>query len=62
MNAKLHPVTFELPDELMAELTITANAKGMTSEEWVTILAKQAISELPALVDEHQTMTKTNNL
>jgi hypothetical protein len=26
MNAKLHPVTFELPDQLIAELTITAHA------------------------------------
>ena len=33
MNSKLHPVTFELPNELMAELAITAHAKGVTLEE-----------------------------
>jgi len=55
MNEKLHPVTFDLPDELIAELSITAHAKGMTLEEWVTILVKQAINELPAQADENQT-------
>jgi uncharacterized lipoprotein YddW (UPF0748 family) len=58
MNAKLHPVTFELPDELLAELTITAHAKGMTLEEWVTILVKQAMNELPAQADENKTLTE----
>jgi hypothetical protein len=59
MNSKLHPVTFELPDQLIAELTLTAHAKGMTLEEWVTILVKQAISELPAQASESQALAET---
>lgn len=58
MNSKLHPVTFELPDELIAELTITAHAKGMTQEEWVTLLVKQAINQLPVQADESQTLAE----
>jgi hypothetical protein len=58
MSSKLHSVTFELPDELMAELTITAHAKGMTLEEWVTILVKQASRELPTQADENQTLAE----
>ena len=58
MSSKLHPVTFDLPDELIAELTITAHAKGMTLEEWVTILVKQAMNELSAQTDESQAMTE----
>ena len=30
MNTKLSPVALDLPDELIAELTITAHAKGLT--------------------------------
>jgi antitoxin component of RelBE/YafQ-DinJ toxin-antitoxin module len=56
MSSKLHPVTFKLPDELMAESTLTAHAKGMTREEWVSILVKQAMNELPAQADENQTL------
>lgn len=58
MNSKLHPVTFELPDQLIAELTSTAQAKGMTLEEWVTILVKQAINKLPAQIDESQALAE----
>lgn len=48
MTAKLAPVTLNLSDELTAELMITAKTRGLTIEEWVTILVKKAISELPA--------------
>ena len=58
MNSKLHTVTFELPDQLIAELTSTAQAKGMTLEEWVTILVKKAINELPAQIDESQALAE----
>jgi hypothetical protein len=58
MNSKLHPVTFELPDQSIVELTITAHAKEMTLEEWVTILVKQAISELPVQANESQALTE----
>jgi hypothetical protein len=47
MNANLTPVTLDLSDELIAELTLAAQAKGLTLEEWVAILVKKAISELP---------------
>lgn len=47
MNSNLIPVTLDLPDELIAELTLTAQAKGLTLEAWVTIFVKKAISELP---------------
>ena len=47
MNAKLTPVTLDLPDALIVKLNLQAQAKGLTLEAWVTILAKQAISELP---------------
>jgi hypothetical protein len=47
MNSNLTPVTLDLSDELIAELTLAAQAKGLTLEEWVTILVKKAISELP---------------
>ena len=47
MNSNLTPLTLDLPDELIAELTLTAQEKGLTLEEWVTILVKKAISELP---------------
>lgn len=58
MSSKLHPVTFDLPDALIAELTITAHGKGMTLEEWVTILVKQAMNELCAQTDESQALTE----
>lgn len=58
MNTKLNPVTFELPDELMAELTIRAHAKVMTLEEWVTLLVKQAMNELPAQASESQALAE----
>lgn len=58
MNSKLHPVTFELPDQLIAEITSTAQAKGMTLEDWVTILLKKAINELPAPTDESQALAE----
>ena len=47
MNANLTPVTLDLPDTLIAALTLEAQKKGLTREAWVTILVKQAISELP---------------
>lgn len=47
MNSNLTPVTLDLSDELIAELTLAAQAKGLSLEEWVTILVKKAISELP---------------
>ena len=47
MNANLTPVTLDLPDELIAELTLAAQVKGLTLEEWVTILVKKAIRKLP---------------
>ena len=47
MNSKLVPVTLDLSDELTDTLTLAAQAKGLTMEEWVTILVKKAISELP---------------
>ena len=47
MNSNLTPLTLDLPDELIAELTLAAQAKGLSLEEWVTILVKKAISELP---------------
>ena len=47
MNAKLTPLTLNLPDELIAELTMSAHAKGLTPKEWITILVKKSISELP---------------
>jgi len=54
MNAKLTPLTLDLPDELIAELTTSAHAKGLTLEEWITILVKKSISELP---DDSATQT-----
>lgn len=48
MNPILQPVTLDLSDELTAKLTLEAQAKGMTLQQWVTILVKKAISELPA--------------
>lgn len=48
MTEKLAPVTLNLSDELTAELMITAKTRGLTIEEWVTILVKKAINELPA--------------
>jgi len=47
MNSNLTPLTLDLPDELIAELTLAAQVKGLTLEAWVTILVKKAISELP---------------
>ena len=55
MNTKLNPVTLDLPDELIAELTITAHAKGMTLEEWVTLLVSQAMNQLTRQVEDSQT-------
>jgi len=52
MSSKLHPVTFDLPDELIAELTITAHGKGMTLEEWVTIPVKLSAQDLPAIKEK----------
>ena len=54
MNAKLTPLTLDLPDELIAELTTSAHAKGLTLKEWITILVKKSISELP---DDSTTQT-----
>ena len=54
MNSKLTPLTLDLPDQLITELTLEAQAKGLTLEEWVTILVKKAISELP---DDSTTQT-----
>lgn len=54
MNSNLTPVTLDIPDELIAKLTLAAHAKGLTLEEWVTILVKKAISELP---DDSTTQT-----
>lgn len=54
MNSNLTPVTLDLPDELIAELTLAAQAKGLSLEEWVTILVTKAISELP---DDSTTQT-----
>lgn len=48
MTAKLTPITLNLSDELTAELTIAAKTRGLSIEQWVTILVKKAISELPA--------------
>ncbi|MEO5659577.1 MAG: hypothetical protein ABIQ90_07255 [Polaromonas sp.] len=48
MPSPLIPVTLDLPDALIAELSLTAQAKGLTLEMWITILMKKAISELPA--------------
>ena len=48
MSSKLHAVTFELPGESIVEPTIMAHVEGMTLEDWVTILVKQAMNELPA--------------
>lgn len=53
MTEKLAPVTLNLSDELTAELMITAKTRGLTIEEWVTILVKKAISELPANPQSH---------
>ena len=47
MNAKLTPVTLDLPDALIAKLNLQAQAKGLTLEARVTILVNKAISELP---------------
>ena len=47
MNANLTPVTLDLPDALIAALTLEAQKKGLTPEAWVTILVKKATSELP---------------
>jgi hypothetical protein len=47
MNSNLTPVTLDLPDELIAELTLAAQAKGLSLEEWIGLLVKKAISELP---------------
>lgn len=47
MNANLTPVTLDLPDALIAALTLEAQKKGLTLEAWVTILVKKAISEFP---------------
>ena len=47
MNANLTPVTLDLPDALIAALTLEAQNKGITLEAWVTILVKKAISKLP---------------
>lgn len=41
MNSKLVPVTLDLSDELTDTLTLAAQAKGLTMEEWVTILVKK---------------------
>ncbi|MBK5204406.1 MAG: hypothetical protein JJD98_03050 [Polaromonas sp.] len=64
MTSKLVPITLELSDELTAELTITAHAKGLTLEEWVTILVKKAITELPAnpttQTDESQALAESS--
>lgn len=54
MNSNLIPLTLDLPDELIAELTLAAQTKGVSLEEWVTILVKKAISELP---DDSTTQT-----
>ncbi|WP_029525179.1 hypothetical protein [Polaromonas glacialis] len=54
MNSNLTPLTLDLSDELIAELAFAAQAKGLTLEEWVTILVKEAISELP---DDSTTQT-----
>lgn len=48
MPSKLIPLTLDLPDALIAELRFTAQSKGLALEEWVTVLMKKAISELPA--------------
>lgn len=48
MNPILQPVTLDLSDELIAKLTLEAQAKSITLQQWVTILVKKAISELPA--------------
>ena len=48
MSSKLTPLTLDLPDALITELRLTAQSKGLTLEEWITILMKKAISELPA--------------
>ena len=48
MSSKLHPVTFELPDKSIVDPDIMAHFEGMTLEEWVTILVKEAMNELPA--------------
>lgn len=48
MNPILQPVTLDLSDELIAKLTLEAQAKGITLQQWVTILVKKAINELPA--------------
>ena len=53
MNANLTPFTLDLPDALIAKLNLRAQAKGFTLEAWVTILAKQAISELPDDLGAH---------
>ena len=47
MNANLTPVTLDLPDALIAALTLEAQNKGITLEAWVTILVKKAMSKLP---------------
>ena len=47
MNANLTPVTLDLPDALIAALTLEAQNNGITLEAWVTILVKKAIIELP---------------
>ena len=47
MNANLTPVTLNLPDALIAALTLEAQKKGLPLKAWVTILVKKAISKLP---------------
>jgi hypothetical protein len=53
MNENLKPLTLDLPDGLIAELTRAAKTQGLTLEEWVTVLVKKAISELPDGSTEH---------
>lgn len=49
MNSNLTPVTLDLPDELIAELTLTTQAKKLTLEEWVTILVKKRSVNCPTI-------------
>ena len=45
MNANLTPVTLDLPDELIAGLTLAAQAKGLSLEEGA--VARAGTSQAP---------------
>jgi hypothetical protein len=61
MNTKLNPVTLDLPDVLIAELTITAHANGMTLEQWVMLLVSQAMNQLTLQVEDSQTRDRARS-